>query len=74
MKNFPINAYERIMLRKRSLVETVFDYLKNKLQLQHTRHPSTHNFLLHIISTLIHYQLKTSKPVINMPSEFLFNP
>ena len=56
---------EKILLRKRSLIETVFDYLKNKLQLEHTRHRSPFNMIVHIISTLIVYQLKPSKPTIS---------
>jgi hypothetical protein len=55
---------EKILLRKRGIIETVFDYLKNKLQLEHTRHRSPFNMLVHVISTLIVYQLKSSKPSI----------
>ena len=58
---------EKILLRKRSIIETVFDYLKNKFQIEHTRHRSPFNALVHIISTLIAYQLKKSKPSISMP-------
>ena len=65
MKNVLILWQEKLLLRKRSLVETVFDYLKNKLQLEHTRHRSPINAFIHIISTLICYQLKTSKPSIS---------
>lgn len=65
MKNKLMIGYEKIMLRKRSLIETVFDYLKNKLMLEHTRHRSFTNMLVHIISTLIVYQLKPSKPSIS---------
>ncbi|MDR0968724.1 MAG: transposase, partial [Holosporaceae bacterium] len=50
------------LLKKRSLVETVFDYLKNKFSLEHTRHRSFTNFLIHIVSTLIAYQIKPNKP------------
>ena len=65
MKNKLMIWHEKILLRKRSLVETVFDYLKNKLQLEHTRHRSPFNMLVHLISTLIVYQLKSSKPAIS---------
>ncbi len=40
MKNILMPFHEKILLRKRSLVETVFDFLKNKLMLEHTRHRS----------------------------------
>ena len=65
MTNTLISWHEKILLRKRSLIETVFDYLKNKLQLEHTRHRSALNMLVHIVSTLIVYQLKTTKPSIS---------
>lgn len=65
MKNKLMDMHDKIMLRKRSLIETVFDYLKNKFNLQHTRHRSPINFLIHILSTVIAYQFKTNKPSIS---------
>jgi hypothetical protein len=34
---------EKILLRKRNIIETVFDYLKNKMNLEDTRHRSPIN-------------------------------
>ena len=65
MKNILMPVREKILLRKRSLVETVFDYLKNKFMLEHTRHRSPFNMFIHIVSTLIAYQLKPTKPSIS---------
>lgn len=62
MKNKLMILNEKFLLRKRSLIETVFDYLKNKFQIEHTRHRSPSNALVHILSTLVAYQLKPSKP------------
>ena len=62
MKNQIMLLYEKLFLRKRSLVETVFDYLKNKFQIKHTRHRSPLNAFIHVISTLIVYQLRPTKP------------
>ncbi len=56
---------EKLMLKKRNLIETVFDYLKNKMNLEHTRHRSPVNAFVHILSTLVAYSLKTNKPSIN---------
>lgn len=39
---------EKILLRKRGIIETVFDYLKNKLQLEHTRHRSQYARSCHL--------------------------
>lgn len=64
MKNILMPLYEKQMLRKRSIIETVFDYLKNKFELEHSRHRSFWNFLVHIMATLITYCLKTTKPKV----------
>lgn len=73
MKNQLVNWREKILLRKRGVIETVFDYLKNKFQIEHTRHRSPFNMMVHVISTLIVYQLKLSKPSIRYQYE-LPNP
>lgn len=66
MKNKLMNLHEKMLLRKRSIIETVFDYLKNRMILEHTRHRSPINAFIHIISTLVAYQLKPTKPSIKM--------
>jgi len=66
-KNMPnklVDLKEKIMLRKRNLIETVFDYLKNKMNLEHTRHRSPINAFVHILSTFVAYSLKQNKPPI----------
>lgn len=68
MKNHLMPELEKKLLRKRSIIETVFDYLKNKFELEHQRHRSFTNFLVHILSTLISYSMKTKKPSINLHS------
>ncbi len=65
MKNALISLNEKILLRKRSIIETVFGYLKNRLEIEHTRHRSPVNFLVHIFSTLISYSIKSKKPSIS---------
>ena len=44
--------YDKIMLRKRSIIETVNDMLKNVAQLVHTRHRSLHNFLMDLLAAM----------------------
>ena len=65
MKNKLMDSSEKILLRKRSIIETVFDYLKNKMEIEHARHRSFINAFVHIISTLVAYSLKKHKPSIN---------
>lgn len=65
MQNKLMDFNEKILLRKRNIIETVFDYLKNKMDLEHTRHRSAINAFVHIISTLVAYFLKKHKPAMN---------
>ena len=57
---------DRIMLRKRSTIETVNDELKNVCHIEHTRHRSIENFLTNLIAALIAYQLMPKKPTMNI--------
>jgi hypothetical protein len=68
MKNKLMELHEKVLLRKRSISETVFDYLKNKMEISHTRHRSPINAFTHILSTLVAYSLNPRKPKISMPS------
>ena len=65
MHNTLLTLHEKIMLKKRSIIETLFDYPKNNMNLVHLRYRSPINALVHIISTLVAYSLKKSKPKIN---------
>ncbi len=55
----------KVELRKRSIIETINDQLKNISQIEHTRHRSPANFLINLLSGLIAYQFKEKKPSIN---------
>jgi hypothetical protein len=63
-KLVPMN--DKISLRKRSLVETVNDQLKNISYLVHSRHRSLHNFMLNLITALIAYTLQPKKPSLKL--------
>ena len=60
---------DKVLLRKRSLIETVNDSLKNICQVEHTRHRSLHNFMVNIISGLIAYMLLPKKPSLDIQFE-----
>jgi hypothetical protein len=66
MKNKLLSCTEKILLRKRSIIETVNSVLKKDLQLSHTRHRSAINGLIHIFATLVAYVLRSSKPAIRL--------
>jgi hypothetical protein len=56
-KFMPANIFDIVMHKKRSIIESIFNILKNKLQLCHSRHRSIANFVVHIISVVTAYQL-----------------
>lgn len=62
MKNYLMPLIEKLLLRKRFLIETVFDTLKTAMNLSHTRHRSIINFCVNLLSCLAAYQLKRIKP------------
>jgi hypothetical protein len=65
MKNQLLALWDKLMLRKRSIIETINDQLKNTQQIEHTRHRSPTNFFTNLISGLIAYQLQPKKPCIH---------
>lgn len=52
MKNKLMPFYDKTMLRKRYIIETINDLLKNTAQIVHSRHRSVANFIINIISAL----------------------
>lgn len=66
MKNSLMHYHDKILLKKRALIETVNDELKNICQVEHTRHRSFANFLTNMISALIAYSFFPKKPSLNI--------
>lgn len=64
MKNSLMHISDKIALRKRAIIESVNDELKNICQIEHTRHRSLENFVVNIISGLIAYSFLPKKPAI----------
>ena len=64
MKNSLMTMSDKIMLRKRSVIETVNDELKNICQVEHSRHRSFANFITNIVAGLIAYSFFPKKPSI----------
>lgn len=64
MKNVLMEMKDKIMLRKRSVIETINDELKNMCQVEHSRHRSFGNFLTNLLSGLIAYSFFPKKPAI----------
>ncbi len=66
MKEFNISQEDKIMLRKRAIIECVNDELKNICKLQHTRHRSVNNFLMNTMGALCAYHFFPKKPSLNI--------
>src|SRR5690554_5457111 len=64
MKNSLMTLSDKILLRKRSVIETVNDELKNMCHIEHSRHRSIGNFFTNLISGLIAYSFFPKKPSI----------
>ena len=71
MKNALTLLHDRIMLRKRALIESVNDELKNMCQIEHTRYGSYDSFIINILLTLSAYSFFDKKPSINTIDEIV---
>jgi len=69
MKQKALSNEEKLLLRKRSVIETVNDELKNICQVEHTRHRSVAGFILNIMSALAAYSFFPKKPSIKKDIE-----
>jgi len=66
MKNSLMHQHDKIILRKRAIIETVNDLLKNGCQIEHTRHRCLNNFVSNLAAGLIAYNLAPKKPALNL--------
>jgi hypothetical protein len=64
MKNRLMLLRDKVLLRKRAIVESINDQLKNISQIEHTRHRSLANFMVNLVSGLIAYCHQPKKPSI----------
>lgn len=66
MKNRLMLIFDKIMLRKRAIIESVTDQLKNISQIEHSRHRSVINFFVNLVAGLIAYTWREKKPSLNI--------
>ncbi len=66
MKNKFMTVSERLLLKKRGLIESVNDQLKNISQIEHTRHRSVWNFFTNLMGGLLSYTFQDEKPSLNL--------
>jgi transposase len=63
MKNKLLPLLDKLLLRRRVIVETIVDQLKNISQIEHSRHRSPVNFVVNVLCGLIAY---CRKPLLNL--------
>lgn len=71
MKKRMMTALDRLLLRKRAIIETINDVLKNGCHIEHTRHRSPLNAMVPLLAGLIAYSWAEKKPKIQIHPEDL---
>jgi len=66
MKGHIMELRDKILLRKRAIIETINDELKNLCQIEHTRHRSVNGFIMNILGALVAYSFFPKKPSLNL--------
>ncbi len=66
MKNHIMSLADKVLLRKRALIETINDELKNHCQVEHTRHRSVNGLLFTVLGALSAYSFFPKKPSLNI--------
>jgi hypothetical protein len=69
MKGRLLRYADVLLLRKRAIIETIHDQLKNISQIEHTRHRSPTNFVVNLLSGLIAYCHQPRKPSLHLRSK-----
>jgi hypothetical protein len=71
MRNYLMPLADKIMLRKRFVIETVLNILKCEMGLEHSRHRSVTNAMVHVLSCLVAYAFRPGKPSISLAAQEL---
>ena len=66
MKAKLMDEMDRYFLRKRAIIESIYDQLKNISQIEHTRHRSLTGFMVNLLAGLIAYCHQPKKPSLNL--------
>ena len=72
MKNKLMDISDKILLRKRAIIECVNDFLKNICQIEHSRHRSPANFFVNLMAGLVAYSFIPKKPSLYFTKEQQF--
>lgn len=69
MKNKLMDFTDKILLRKRAVIESVNDFLKNICQIEHSRHRSPINFIVNLLAGLVAYAFIPKKPSLHIQKD-----
>jgi hypothetical protein len=69
MKHKLMDMGDKILLKKRALIETVNNLLKNSCQVEHSRHRSIDNFVVNLLGAISAYSFLPHKPSIRSPGD-----
>lgn len=73
MKGRLLHQTDVAMLRRRAIMETINDQLKNISQIEHSRHRSPLNFVVNLLAGLIAYCCQPKKPSLRLHDHLLLN-
>jgi len=71
MKPKFVALFDKILLRKRSIIETINDQLKNISQIEHSRHRSLTNCMINVVAGLLAYSYQEKRPSLNIRADVL---
>ena len=71
MKHRVLAAFDKLLLRKRCIIETINDQLKNTFDLEHSRHRSLTNYMIAVVAGLVAYSYQAKKPSLHLKREDL---
>lgn len=74
MRGRLLRLVDKLLLRKRAIIESINDQLKNVCQIEHTRHRSPFNFLVHLLAGLVAYCHLPKKPSLHLDQDLLSIP
>ena len=74
MKARVLAAFDKFILRKRSIIETINDQLKNVFNhLEHSRHRSLTNVAVNVVACLVAYSYQEKKSSLDIRCKDLLN-
>ena len=71
MKSIDISDIDKLMLKKRNIVETVFGKIKQSIIKENSRHRSINGFIITVLTSLISYNFEPKKPSVKNVINFV---